>query len=572
MAGRDIATKWFQHLYSSLNQLDGFVLYGSVRTEKHIKISALLDKGFTSDPPPDSYYRVCPVSHIPESGRGSAAMSIALPALWFDFDVAKNDRYCPKRVDALWWMAEQPVIGKYFQSHAESGEHGLHVYAVGSEPYLITTREELRIVQSALLNVRNYLFEHCPWKLDSVFDLSRILRIPGSYRKDIGRELKVMQLGDRVDIRQAVSDMSTAMTKPALFGQAGVETPQEQPASGSVPAPWESRGPLVEPGKTMSWPPPEPPAMKLMAALDNDPGLAASWNRKSDIEDKTISGYGFSLLNRMALLEWTDEEMISTLYHWRKDQPYSREKSESWYRDEVRRVREKTQRTVDERSRQSRAEKIVTSPESELDPLSTVRAGLGWPGLERIEVDVLTAEDGYSHQERVWKFIGKTGADMPAIIQVPTSTLLSKREMQVRIFDGIGALIPAATLKKGWEPLLAAINMAAIEATSDEDANTASELREMIVSWLLRARKTDRIEVLLTDASKIVLQTEPNGPIRWHWSALKYMLRINGFESMRNDKLASLLRSYCKCTVERVDRLPLWNMPMPSSSSGSSDV
>jgi hypothetical protein len=561
------ANQWFQWYYANIARLgvEGYVLYGSVRTERHVKISTLLSTGLPSLSD-DSYYRLCPVSHVPDSGRGTAAMSIAVPALWFDFDVGKSDRYCPTRKEALDWLCSSPV-GKIFNTIVESGEHGLHVYAIGQDPLMIHDQLGLRAAQVALLKVRDYLFSVCPWKLDSVFDLSRILRIPGSTRKDCGRPLQILQMGELVDLNAAIAGMTSAVA-PLQFSsrQAEVISGPETAASGSVPAPGETRVRSPAQNSDASWPPPEPPAMKLMAALENDPGFAATWKRKSDIEDKTVSGYGFSLLNRMALLEWTDEEMVSTLYHWRKDQPYSREKSEHWYWSEITRVKAKTQRTVDERSRQTKAAQVATTEDADLDPMGIARAGLGWPGLERIEVDVLAAEDGYAHQERVWKFIGKTTNDLPAIIQIPTSSLLSKREMQTRVFDGVGTLIPAATLKKGWEQLLAAVNMAAIEATSDEDSNTAAEIRELVNGWLPKMRKTDKIEVLEQNPRVIVYQERPGGAIHWHWSALRYEMRVCGFESMRNDKLSALLKSYCKCTVQRFGRLPLWTMPQPDSS------
>lgn len=132
----------------------------------------------------DVYVRVTPIGFIPEGdARGKAKDARALVAVFADLDVA-GEGHVKKKLppdanaafDLAYECARPPsaIVG--------SGG-GLHVWWIFREPLPIVDDESLREAQTLAEGWEDHIQQTAEphgWEIDSVSDLSRVLRIPGT--------------------------------------------------------------------------------------------------------------------------------------------------------------------------------------------------------------------------------------------------------------------------------------------------------------------------------------------------------------------------------------------------------
>lgn len=144
---------------------------------------------------------------IVRNQRATNAEIAGIPALWADLDVAgpnhKGDAYPPNEAAAkrvLSAMGVQPSIILHTGG-------GLQAYWLFNEPWLVADGvnpdAERRAMAALSRDVVNTLRFHAhrlgAWKLDSVFDLARVMRAPGSLntKTDPARTVRVIHLDPR---------------------------------------------------------------------------------------------------------------------------------------------------------------------------------------------------------------------------------------------------------------------------------------------------------------------------------------------------------------------------------------
>lgn len=131
----------------------------------------------------DIYFGVCPTSGPARknAGRGKAADITRLSALWVDLDIAPGK--CPTReiADALIGDLSEILTARP-AAITETG-HGLHPYWPVQDGVLDVTftRDSADRILRQWKSVVNATAQRREAKVDSVFDLARVLRVPGSY-------------------------------------------------------------------------------------------------------------------------------------------------------------------------------------------------------------------------------------------------------------------------------------------------------------------------------------------------------------------------------------------------------
>ena len=141
---------------------------------------------------------------IERNQRANNAEIAGLPALWADLDIAgpnhKGDAYPPTEAAAKRVLAE---IGVPPSIILHTGG-GLQAYWLFNEPWLIADganpNAERRAMAALSRDLTNTLRFHAHrlggWKIDSTFDLARVMRAPGSYntKTDPAREVRIVHL------------------------------------------------------------------------------------------------------------------------------------------------------------------------------------------------------------------------------------------------------------------------------------------------------------------------------------------------------------------------------------------
>ena len=239
--------------------------------------------------------------------RNSASDVVAIVGLWADVDLAEP------------WRAEKPLPGTIDEARTilnklplvpsilvDSG-HGLHAYWLFKEPWVFEADEErLKAANCArgwVKVVRN-VARGLGWDVDSVGDLARVLRLPGTVNRkgDTPVEVRVLESNDR-------------RYNPDDF---------EPFAADEVPAEMAE----TQVGALALRPDAEPPADKFAQLYQACPAFAQAWNRqRPDLADQSQSSYDLSLADIAALNGWTDQEIANLLIAARRRHDQKPEKA-----------------------------------------------------------------------------------------------------------------------------------------------------------------------------------------------------------------------------------------------------
>jgi len=245
--------------------------------------------------------------------RRARAVDISgIACLWADIDFAdevkggKAALYPPDMASAHKILAELPQ----YSAIVHSG-HGLQVFWILHEPWIFDNETE-RAAASALAKRWGHglkaVAESFGWILDSVHDLTRVMRVPGTLNcKSVARK-EVKLLGGPESLvdspRYAPEDFAE------WLDERGVEAASELTMG-------RSDGVLVdgvEPGSFSVDPTAKPPFDKFTALCASDGLFMQSFYRhRADLPDQSPSGYDFSLASFAVRDGWNDQEVVDLL-------------------------------------------------------------------------------------------------------------------------------------------------------------------------------------------------------------------------------------------------------------------
>ena len=236
-----------------------------------------------------------------------------IAGLWADVDVAhlvhaKATELPPDRqraTDVLALLLVQPTI------LVDTG-HGIHAWWLFSQPWMFSDEKEFdlarRTIQWWQATIR-HLFSEQGWALDSTHDLSRLLRLPGTWNnKDPHDRLPV-------EVVQNTGERHSKGTFTDLVPDDFEATPlRPRKARGKG----KDRDPAPSPGLVLD-PDAEPPFLKMETLLEHDPRFKSTWHHKrADLPDQSPSGFDCSLANTAVQAGWPDQEAVNLLIAFRR--------------------------------------------------------------------------------------------------------------------------------------------------------------------------------------------------------------------------------------------------------------
>ena len=227
--------------------------------------------------------------------------------LWADVDLAapwRPEKCLPAtREEARAVLEKLPFPASVI---VDSG-YGLHAWWLFKEPWVFETDDErleaAKYARGWVEIVRNAAHSF-GWDIDSVGDLARILRPPGTFNRKGAEpvEVRVIESNDR-------------RYNPCDF---------EPFAAEEVPSTPED----VQVGALALRPDAEPPADKFAELVQACPSFAQAWNRqRPDLEDQSQSSYDLSLADIAALNRWTDQEIADLIIAARRRHSQKPEKA-----------------------------------------------------------------------------------------------------------------------------------------------------------------------------------------------------------------------------------------------------
>jgi len=149
--------------------------------------------------------------------RGSNETAISLPGVFADIDFANSKdsskRYPPDADTAL-------ALLHSFEAQAflvQNSGNGLHVLYKFDSPLVMRNRDDRRRAQAILRDFGKRLAKHfavAGYEIDSVFDLARVFRVPGTFNHKSGTPKPVVVIEHNSESRLPLADLEQALSKP----------------------------------------------------------------------------------------------------------------------------------------------------------------------------------------------------------------------------------------------------------------------------------------------------------------------------------------------------------------------
>lgn len=254
--------------------------------------------------------------------RCPAEQSAGIAALWVDIDWAdpvhkKADSLPPNKDAAIEIAIACPLLPSII---VDSG-HGLQAWWLLSDPWLFKNDSEREEAASLVHGWQRTVQRAAAAKgytMDSVFDLARVMRIPGSMNAKSSPAVPVTVHSLDETKRYSPYDLSQYITnEPVLVGTSGkTGAPKSKLPKGSI---------VVSPDA-------QPPLDKLELLMENDERFKATYERKrKDFKDQSPSAYDMSLANTASASGWTDQEIVNLLIYARKKNKEDLKLREDYY-------------------------------------------------------------------------------------------------------------------------------------------------------------------------------------------------------------------------------------------------
>jgi len=251
-------------------------------------------------------------AELPASKRPNALQICGIPGFWIDIDIADSGAHKAGNLPATQQDAEE-LISSALPRHmaptilTHSG-HGLHAYWLFKEPWMFEGEEER--VQAAMLIKRFVLsFKYHAamrgWKLDSVYDLARVLRVPGSINHKVAGMPMTCKI-IRIDSENAYN--------PDEFEKYFVSDEVAMSDDGITSLLSKEKNPLGLMLSAFS----SPPHTKFENLMSMEDRFRRSWNmQRSELKDQSLSSYEMSIATFCASYRWSDQEIADTLVSFR---------------------------------------------------------------------------------------------------------------------------------------------------------------------------------------------------------------------------------------------------------------
>lgn len=282
--------------------------------------------------------------------RCPAAEIAGIVGLWLDLDVAHavhKKPNLPPSVDAARGMLDE--IGAEPSFVVDSG-HGLQVWWLFSEPWIFADEGERQkaaeLMAAWISNVR-IRAKRRGWAVDSVIDLSRVMRLPGTMNRK----------HEPVPVR-IVSDSGTRYAVDELSGLILEDAWHEASRSVAITG-------AAEIGVLKTDPDAHPPFTRHDALLENDDKYRKTWEHKrKDLSDQSPSGYDMALANILVRAGWSDQEVVDTLIAHRRKYSADLKLREDYYQRTILAARSSPGATDERRTNEtlSRLEEVQADP------------------------------------------------------------------------------------------------------------------------------------------------------------------------------------------------------------------
>ncbi len=145
---------------------------------------------------------------LPNGQRGSEKEILCVTALYADIDIKGNAHAQTSLPSSVIEATDFLHSLKIKPSIIVNSGNGIHGYWLLDKPFIIETEEDRKHMSSIFKGFGRYVNSEAKkygWKIDSVYDLARILRVPGTINHKLGTGAKC-EVVESHDVRHSISD------------------------------------------------------------------------------------------------------------------------------------------------------------------------------------------------------------------------------------------------------------------------------------------------------------------------------------------------------------------------------
>lgn len=456
-----------------------------------------------------------------QRSRARANDVAAIPGVWADIDVAgegHEQEYLPPDTETAFKILEACDFKPTIVVHTGGG---LHAYWVFDDLWNIEADDERdlakRTVEGWQRHVQAKAWQAGGYTVDSTFDLSRVLRVPGTYNHKSGmaRDVTLLEEGGPV----VEGDLIAAYATSVYSGDSGLA---EDEGSETNVASIDLEGEDL----TLS---------ELQALHANIDGFTEVWERKTPVGDTSPSSYDMSIANYGVRAGFTDSKIAALIRHHRA---YHNDSSGKADRDDY------LKRTIAKARDGSAPPSVDQAPGEDAgtqEKLGYIGAAIG-----------LTVEGVKHYSDGTWTLKIAAGQ-----IDKPRDEKRGLGEDEVEI-GSIGKLMNQARFREvvyeqaqklmtrykneQWDTVLGTIK----DVAQRVDAGEHSDERDQVAKWLTDYL-TDNTPILDTDeqdvmTAKIPYRVFEDGDIYFWGNRLREHIELNQGERVDGKQLGRMLR------------------------------
>lgn len=444
------------------------------------------------------YYGVC-LRHerLPDGQRGSSRDVSVMPGLWAEFDVKMGGFESKETILAfLKTLPLRPTMT------VDSGG-GYHCYWLFREPWTIEDEDDRAYVAALAKGWAGYMKSRAAEVgagMDSVHDLARVLRVPGTFNLKGGKRREV-----------TVVSADGPRHNPSDFDD-WMDSGEAENGNG--------HGCHVE-----VRPDAEPPALKFNALFSNNVKFKGSWGGNNPhLKDQSPSAYCFSLATLAALAGWTDQEICDLLVAWRRTHGATA-KPAGWYAITIGKARKGHEATA---TATQDLERVEETPEidEKLAGLSSVL------GLRITKVVKYQPHDPSNElQSSYYRLETEKGS-----VSIPeTGILTSHSKFKNFMFDRLQHLLPVRANQ--WDRVLQQLLAVMTTEEAPLEASPLEEVRQALNEYI--ENKPIVTDPLKAYDANMLLRVD--GHVLFNYTQFKiYCVTIKGFR-VGNRSLSSML-------------------------------
>jgi hypothetical protein len=403
--------------------------------------------------------------------------------------------------------------------------HGIQAWWLFREPWIFDNEDERLKAQAMCEAWHRQILDRAEvhdWTVDATFDLSRILRIPGT------KNLK--NKDDVRDVKLIASNWTLRYEPDDLVPSVVVEKGKKE---------------NIKTDRIVLRPDAAPPTEKWEALMSAEPKFKRSWNHdRKDLSDQSPSSYDFSLASIAFQAEWTDQEIVDLLIAHRRRHKVDLKLRKDYYLRTLEKL--KLERLNQERINEMleiQSQKITETK------IALMEASNNDTSLEHSEILARLEKILGVRIERLQKFLSEPPSYRLQTVSTNISIesagdIISQTKFRIKIADATGVVIRPFK-KDEWSDIAQLILNACEEIEVGEESTEIGFMNSLLRKYLRKNTNFVVLKSLEEYSEKIQEEGFPfslEGYTYISLSELRRFIRVSSGDLLTTKQVGKLLR------------------------------